>query len=300
MNQDNLQHLGLIVLIALLVVGVIIFACVVYHKIKKVKVDSVYFVSGGVKTGKSVVSVFLVIMKYLKNVLGYYIRLGLLHELRYMTFNNSAKIINAIQESKKPMLYSNIPLRYIRYNNFTKEILFREVRIPNKSCLLIDEASLVADSMLYGDKDINSNLLVFYKLWGHYSHGGTMLVNSQAIGDNHYSLKRCMSKYLYIYSRTKVPFVTIFKVREMVYSDDNSNINVTDKDIEKSDLMTIIMPNFIYKLYDCYCYSIFTDELTYQVDYDYPIKKRKDSLKQGTLVTLQDFKNLDRRQNHEA
>ena len=40
-----------------------------------------------------------------------------------------------------------MPLNKVKYNDLTLDIILREVRIPYKSVVLIDEASLLADSM---------------------------------------------------------------------------------------------------------------------------------------------------------
>lgn len=278
--------LGFIILGCILL-GIAIYLYVRYCK--RLKIDNVYFVSGGVKTGKTFVSVALAIKTYKKNVRHWYLSCVLYGLLYLFTRHPRFK-----DETKKPMLYSNIPLRYVKYNPLTIDIIERKVRIPNKSVVLIDETSLLADSMLFKDKTINDELMLFYKLFAHYTHGGTCIANSQAIADNHYSLKRCMSHYLYINKRTKYPFISLFNVREMIYSADGSAINSVTGDIELS-CMVIFFLNKYYKYYDCYCYSIFTDSLSYYVDYDKKVLGKLDSLKTDNLVTLQNFETLDRR-----
>ena len=187
-----------------------------------------------------------------------------------------------------PMLYSNIPLAYVKYNKITIDIIENKVRIPNKSVCLIDEVSLFADSQLFKDKELNNTLMRFYKLYGHYTHGGKLVVDSQSIADNHFSFKRCMSNYLYINDKKKLPFITILYVREMIYSEDGSALNVVDKDLEL-DLRKVLIWNTTYRKYDCYCYSIFTDYLPYQVRYDVEMKDKHDSLKCDYIITLNEF-----------
>lgn len=272
-----MKSLGLIVVISIFVIVTLVF---VSKKLKRLKVDNVFFISGGVKTGKSFLSVAIAIRQYRKNLLKWYLTNWL-----FKIFKKGAE---------KPMLYSNIPLRHVRHNALTLDIIKRKVRIPNRSVVLIDEISLLADSMLYKDKKINDELMCFIKLFGHYTHNGTLVTNSQAIADCHYSVKRCLSHYLYINSRTKFPFVTKFNVRELIYSDDGSANNNFDEDVEKS-MLNVWFLNRYYKYYDSCCYSIFTDCLPYQVDYKVRILRRSDSLKADKLITLQDFSTLDRR-----
>lgn len=266
------------IFIILLVIAIVIVVILIKRKLKTIKIPAVFLITGAVKTGKTFLSVHLAIKQYKKNLRKWRIK----------------KILCAILRRDaplKPMLYSNIPLRWTRHNQFTIDILLRKVRIPDMSVVLLDEASLVADSMLFGNKDINAKLLLFVKLFSHYSHGGNLIINTQAISDLHYSFKRSLNNYLFIYSHTKLPFITIMKVREMIYSDDNNTMNDFHEDLELS-MRTILVFNKNYRKYDSYCYSIFTDELPYQVKYDTELLTRYDSLKTRNLVTLQDFKKL--------
>lgn len=278
----------------LIVVAVLIIIYWYVKHVKKLKISNVYFISGAVKTGKSFVSVALAVKTYKRNLLmfrlGYpFLRLKL--HLRKEKYD---------EKVYKPMLYSNIPLRFVKHNRFTKDILLRKVRIPNKSVILLDETSLLADSMLFKDNEINAELLLFFKLFGHYSHGGTLITNSQTIADNHFSLKRSIGRYLYVYNRTNFIFFTRIKGEEKIYSDDTTSMNVNVGDLEDSQKI-LVFRNKYYKYYDCYCYSIFTDGLTIQVDFDRPILTKRDSLKCDNLVTLQNFgQYLDKRKKRKV
>ena len=160
--------------------------------------------------------------------------------------------------------------------------------IPEGTVVLIDEISLFADSQLFKDKDLNNILMRFFKLFGHYSHGGKLIIDSQSIADNHFSLRRCMSTYLYIQERKKLPFISVLYVREMIYSEDKSAVNTFDEDVELS-LRKVLIFNSTYGKYDCYCYSVFTDYLPYKVRYDTEIKSKKDNLKCDYIISLNDF-----------
>ena len=267
----NSDFFGIIVI---LVIALIIIHFVRKH-FKSLTIPNVYLITGAVKSGKSLLAVHIARKEYRKEVRHWYIRKffqQLLHR----------------ETDMKPMLYSNIPLAKTKFNLLTKDIIMQKVRIPNKSVVLIDEASLLADSMLFKNNDVNNALMRFVKLFGHYSHGGKLIIDTQAICDLHFSFKRCMSNYLYIYSRSKLPFFTIMKVREMMYSEDNSVVNNVNEDIELS-LRKIFIWNWSYKLYDCYCYSSFTDHLAYQVNYEVDKKSVKDDLKVYEVVSFHDF-----------
>lgn len=265
-------------LILLLLITLVLIIFIIKTKAKMLKIDCITLIDGGVKTGKSFLSIKIAISEYKK---------ALFKEWLKNIFRKNKEVL--------PQLYSNIRLRGVKFSLLTKEIVLRQVRIPNKSICLIDEASLLADSMLYKDTLTNEKLMLFCKLFGHYSHGGKMIINTQCIGDLHFSFKRSLSRYYWIYHRTKLPFVTVLKVRELMYSDDNQQVvNTVNSDVE-NDLKTLIVLNKYYKKYDCYCYSIFTDELT--LYYDSHMLGKNDSLKTDRIISLREFKTLKINEN---
>lgn len=266
-----------ILLLILIVLGFVLYFFVI-RKLKRVKIGCVSVISGAVKSGKTFLSVYLAHRQIKRNIFRWHIK-------------KFFAIILRKEIPLKPMLYSNLPLRWIRYNRFSYNILLRKVRIPNESVVLIDEASLLADSMLFKNHRINNQLMLFVKLFGHYSHGGNLIINTQSISDLHFSFKRCVSNYLYIHDNNRYPFFTRFRVREMLYTDDASTVNVVSEDIEKS-LLSCLVRNKYAKSYDKYALSIFTDELAYEVDYEVAILTRFDDLKVRELITMQDFDDL--------
>lgn len=261
MNNSITKNFNIITLLIFIVIGIVILV-VIRKKLKFLKIPCVFFIDGAPKTGKSALSLHLARKTYRKNVFAWHIGRCL-----YFLKNH-----NLLGYPFKPMLYSNIPLA-CTHNKLTKDIILRQVRIPNKSVVLIDEASLVADSMLFKDKVTNYQILMFAKLFGHYSHGGTLILNSHTITDLHYAFKRSLGTYLYIYQSNKLPLITLCKCREMVYSDNNNMVNDISADAELS-MRTLFYFNWVYKLYDCFCYSCFTDDLAFQVDYKYKYDKK--------------------------
>lgn len=267
-------------MIYVILIGLLIAIPIVYLHSKRLKLPNVYLITGGVKTGKSFVSVNLAIKQYRKNLF-----IAKVKRFFEQIFKKEIK-------TELPMLYSNIHLRNIKYNLFSADILERQTRIPYKSVVLIDEASLLADSMLYKNDDINEKLMLFVKLFGHYSKGGTLIINTQALHDMHFSFKRGISTYLWIHSKVKFPFITMLKVREMMFSDDtDKSINSINDDVEDG-LKTLWVLNKYYKYYDCFCYSIFTDYHPVEVDYERPKNTNKDSLKTDVIISLREFKTL--------
>lgn len=254
-----------------------VFLLHLYRKhFKQIILPNVFLVSGAVKSGKSFLSVHYALKVYKRNLRNYYIT-KFFCKLLHKDFNKL-----------KPMFYSNMKLAKVDFNLLSMNILLRKVRIPDKSVVLLDEASLIADSMMYGDKDINNALTLFVKLFAHYSHGGTLVINTQQISDLHFSFKRCINNYLYISKKLRLPFFSVLWVREMFYASDNNVNNTTTSDMDDG-LKKILVLNRVFKKYDQYYLSSLTDYLPYEVCYTYDKLDYSDDLKTYVLVSLQDF-----------
>lgn len=240
-------------------------------KVKRLKLDCVSLITGGVKTGKTTLSVHLAIKKYKKNHRKWWIK----HLFK--------------RNIEEPLLYSNIPLT-CEYVPVTQAMLERTERINYKSVMYLCETSLIADSMSFKDDLLNERLSLFIKLYGHETHGGSLFLDTQAVSDNHYAVKRCISRNLYIYHLTKwIPFFLVFRVRELYYSEDNSTINVVSEDLEDS-MKLVICSKRVWKKFDCYAYSVFTDNCPVNTDLELENKKR--DLKVNNLVTFKKYKTL--------
>lgn len=238
-----------IVLIVVAIIALIIFIYISRH-FKNLKVGSLSLVTGGVKTGKSTLAVYLSIKAHKRAV-------------RHVKFRNF--ILRLIGKSDRqdelPLLYSNIPLNY-PYVQLTDDLLLRRKRFVYRSVIYVCEASLVADSQLLKDKDLNTRLLLFNKLIGHETKGGKLIYDTQCVSDVHYSIKRSLSEYFYIHHLRKGLFFLTAYVIENRYSDDGSIVTFSDRDVEESDyLKRVLISKRVWKYFDCYCYSRLTDDL---------------------------------------
>lgn len=275
---------------SILSIILILIVCFIIHKIiskfKFPKCPSIAVFTGGVKVGKSALSLACSLQYYRKAVRQWRIR-SFFRFIANLFRKKSKKKLSF----EKPLFYSNIPLRNIPYVQLTKAHILREVRFNYKSVVFVDEASLLADSQLIKIPDLNVKLLLFFKLFGHSTQGGKCIFNSHNISDLHYALKRTTSQYFYIHSLTTfLPFIMFGNVREERYSEDGSDINVYNEDLEKS-LLKVIVRKKIFKYYDSFCYSILTDSLPTK---NIILKKgRKDSLKARELPSFRlEFSNL--------
>lgn len=244
----------------------------VLRKFKVPKVNALSMFTGGVKTGKSAVSLYFAVKHYKKRHRAWRVRCFF------------CKIFRR-EKPEEPLFYSNIPLRYIKYCPVTQEHFLRKVRFNFGSVVFIDEASLVADNWLTKDMTINNELLLFFKLFGHETHGGLCFINSQAISDLHYALKRCTSSYFYIHHLGWFPFFRIPLIREERYSEDvGAGVrNVYNDDVEGS-LRKVLMSARIFKKYDSYCFSFFTDGLP--VKNEEKLLGKEDDLKVRKVVSF--------------
>ena len=259
-----------------IVIGFIVFLVLkVMSKYKIPKIPCVALVTGGVKSGKSTFSVYLAIKTY-KSV----------HN-RWKVRSYFQRLFH-LKVDEEPLLYSNIPLA-CPYVPISLDLLLRKVRPAYGSVAYINEASLVADQMLFKNDDINERLTLFNKLFGHETCGGHLIYDTQCVSDVHYAVKRSLSNQFYIHHLEKrIPFFLVAKVREERYSDDKSVISTYSEDVEES-LKKVIIPKKYWKKFDAYCFSCFTDNLPVA---DNVIVGDKSDLKAHELVSFREFKTI--------
>lgn len=259
----------------LLLILALIVVIVLTRKFKKPKISCMALVTGGVKAGKSTFSCALALSKYKSQV-------------RKVRFANFFRRIFRKELFEKPLLYSNVPLS-CEYVPLTDDLLLRKQRFVYRSVIYAQEASLIADSQLIKNLDINQRLLLFNKLIGHETKGGYLIYDTQCINDNHYSVKRCISEYFYIHDTIKwIPFILLCHVRELRYSDDGQEINVYEGDVEES-MRTVLVSKRVWKMFDAYCYSVLTDHLP--VASDVVEGRELSDLKARKIVSFRKYKN---------
>lgn len=241
-------------------IGIFILVFLLYWfllrpRILRLSLASLCVVTGAVKTGKSALCVYLARKTYNQ-------------ELTHWAW--SCVFCKVFRKSlpEKPLLYSNIPLRYTPYVPITIDLFLRVKRVAYRSVLLLDEVTLLHDSQLYRVQNINYQLLAFYKLFGHATHGGSAFISTHVLSEVHMALRRTCGSILYInYSTRRLPLISIFSIRKLLADVDESVVN-TISDIDEESKFLII-PKRIFKYYDKFCYSEFTDDLPYDSDVRY-------------------------------
>ena len=223
------------------------------HLLKIPKIGNLVLITGGIKTGKSTLSVRIVYKQWKKQ------------KFKARFYNILVRVFGKVfKRFRKPLLpmpliYSNVPLN-LPYVPMTEALLRREERFVYGSVAYLQESSLVADSQSYKDQILNEELLLFVKLWAHETHGGYVVFDTQSVTDNHYAVKRCLSSYIDIHHSVKIPFFILMYVRELKYSEDGTTVNTYSEDVEET-LKIVVVPKKTWKLFDRYCYSIITDNL---------------------------------------
>lgn len=267
----------------LFIIIAIVILILLIKLFKVPKSPCILFVSGEVKGGKTMLALWLARRKYLT--------VHFLWKIRCFF----ARLLER-PEPEEPVLCSNIPVAGVPYVELTKEILTRQHRLPYKSVTFISESHLVIDSMSIRNAVLNEQATLFYKLYGHATRGGFCYVESQTISDNHFSLKRSVSRYYQIFDNIKIkPFFALLRVHELAYSEDNSVVNFNNMDFE-SRFSWIFVPWRIVKCYDCYCYSASTDVLPIanQKIYRKIVPHRLKRLKVLKPVSFREFHSLNK------
>ena len=258
--------------IAIVVIVLVLFLLV---KRKRLVVEAITLVNGGVKTGKSTLSVYLALKHYKKALRRYYIRKFFL------------------KRDEKPLLYSNIPLKVKNYVLLSNEVLLRTKRIPYGSVVYIGEFSLVADNKFFKTASPVQleSLMLFIKLFGHETGGkGKMFIDTQCISDLPVDVRRCLNRYLWIERSIKwIPFIVVMRVRELMYSEDNTSVNVFTSDIEDNTKILFVGKG-VWKKFDYTCYSVFTDHLPVSDKLIY--KKDVKTLKVNAIPSFKTYKTI--------
>lgn len=265
-----MSNFGQIIFFVLCVALIVFLLWFFIFKVKHLKTSNVYFVDGGVKTGKSLMCVMLAVKQYRKNLIQYYICYGL------TKFINLFRKKKTLKLPQKPMLYSNMPLYKVKYNPLTLDVILGKVRLPYKSVCLLDEATLIADSMsgMLTDKskkaafdEINEALTLFLKLYGHATHNGFCVFNSQNVVDLHFAFKRNTSTYLYLTKNRKFPFFCLVQGREVIHDEAHDIVNNNIGDVDDGDKPIFVSKRW-YKYYDRFYLDVLYNDLPLYVDYD--------------------------------
>lgn len=245
------------VIIVVLLLLLLIFLYIAYvRNFKKIVLGAVNLITGGVKTGKSLLSCELSEKEYKKRHKSWWIKKHIFKkDIEEPLFYTNVKMSFGSLKAKKPhKLDKNIRLIEL-------DTLLREKRLAYKSVVYVCESSLLSDNMDYQNQIRNCEMSLFNKLFGHETKGGCLIYDTQSMLDNHYSIKRVLSTYQFIQKNKNFGLFRILYIREMVNGESlASATNNVNEDIDFS-VRKYLVWRWWYKRYDCYYYSYLTDNL---------------------------------------
>lgn len=234
----------------------IILAIVLYvlyrRNFKILNVPSVCLITGGVKTGKSVLSVKLSQKDFKKRHFIWKIKRLFRSDLEEPLYYTNVFVTFGSYRRKRPHKLD----RCIRY--ITLEHFLRKYRFNYGSVIYVQECSLLADNMDYNDKLRNAEMSLFNKLIAHETRGGALYYDTQSPLDSHYSIKRVSSTYFFIHKKINLFFFLILYVREMINTENGVNNFVDDVEVTTRK---VLVPRWWFYRYNRYEYSYLTDDL---------------------------------------
>lgn len=244
--------------------------------------------------GKTLTSVYLAIRSHKKSV-KIWKRKRFFHKITFRKFTD-----------EKPLLYSNIPLFNYDYVLLDNDLILRNKRFNFHSVVLISETSLMANSMDFKDKHLNSDITEWLKLIRHSLHGSyrslfgfgatipNLILETQSKNDNHFAFDRALNQVLYINKSWNLPFFKLVYCRDLLLIDSVENVYQDDS---RDSIVNrwYLVPKKYFKYYDSFCYSFLTDKLSSKdnVNYVYQTKKKRKKLsfKVPTFHKFEDIEN---------
>nr|DAW75010.1 MAG TPA: zonular occludens toxin [Inoviridae sp.] len=232
-------------IILLIVLAILLIVILIYSRCPYI--GCLTLITGALKSGKTLMGLRCALRKYKSAV------------LRWKLSCLWMRIIHK-PEPEEPLFYTNISVAGVRFVPVTLDILYRRVRVARKSVMFLSETSLIADSMTVKDALLNEEINVFFKLYGHESHGGKCIIETQNVLDNHYAIKRCLTFYYNIDANFSLPFFKLVRFYKIFYSDDDSVKNVVSLN-SSVEYSYMLIPKTMFTRYDSYTYSWLTDDL---------------------------------------
>lgn len=240
--------------------------------------NHITLVNGGVGSGKTTLCISLAVSSYYR-------------ARRRVKVQNF--ILKLLHKKSKPMplLYSNLPIKGIPYVPLTAALLYGDTNFVPRSVVIFTEGSLSASSMDFKTIDYEK-LTKGIKLFRHRTLGGRMFIDTQAVSDLHFVFKRSINSYLWIEKFTRFPFVLCFRLRTMLYQDEQSVQNVSSK--AHSETQLLFRWSFIWKRFDSYnFYGLYEKTPLEKKTKKISMKAPKRSLRSYDFIYLPNYKKGD-------
>lgn len=276
-------------MIFIIIIAFVIISLVIMGYLKRLRYGNLTLITGGVKTGKTQLSVCLVYKTY-KKQLRKWRKACRKAKRQYKPF------------PEKPLIYSNMPLgKYgMEYCPLNLELIMGKRRFAFGSVVYYNEASLIAGSKDIKDEELNDHLLKFFKLCAHFTKGGYVILDTQSPQDVHYTIKRSLSTYYDIQRRLTLPFISLIWLRENKLVDGENTVAL-DTQIDPQDNVLeggkkwYFRPilNKWWRYYDQYAYSSLVEDLKPHTD----TKKVTEDLRITDMIRCRDIRNALKGEN---
>lgn len=169
---------------------------------------------------------------------------------------------------KPPLVYSSIPYQYAPgkwATRLVEEHLLLQRRIRPLSVVLIDEIDVFANQFQFNNPCIvntkggkgNGNFDEFCRLFRHYTLGGRMVCNAQALDNLNLTIRRRLNVEVNLTGINVINVGPLFAYYKVMFRHRTGNVEVST---DKKDVIDDYIPQRgllfpCFKMYDTYCYS---------------------------------------------
>lgn len=203
--------------------------------------DTVLSFTGGLGSGKSLISTEMAVKLLRKN------------RMKVKWYN----LKHPKNKIEKPLLFSSIPLRISRKEwacQLLPEHLLLQKRLPEKCVVFIDEIDSFASQFDFKLPNIIENFNEFARFFRHYTKGGYLVCNTQSTDNLVLQIRRRMNTVFNLMHFKKWVFIFYtVKIRNISLSEDIKTIEQDDTEDNMSTYFGML-PIFLRR-YDTYCYS---------------------------------------------
>lgn len=267
----------------MIILIIIVTIILIYFIVKPyfIHYDTIIAFTGGLGSGKSLLSVEFAIKLYRKNYKKVWIYNHLIRHIKKIF-----KPKNKYDEKEYPKLYSSIPLTFkksiLSKREFSYELTESHLllidRINNYSVVFIDEIGSFANQFEYKNPNILDNFNEFIRLFRHYTKGGYLVINDQCSENIVLEVRRRINVvYNLMHFRKWLGIIYSVKIRNINISEEIKTIEENNSEDNMKTKIGILPSK---NTYDTYCYS----ERYRNVYEEY--KERYNKLKKNKLLVV--------------
>ena len=252
------------VLILFLVAVSIVYAILWFNKHTfKISNNTVLAFTGGLGSGKTLSAVHFTIKSYNRSLDRWIIR-KLWLQLLIKLGSTKARVNLIEHKTKKPFIFSNIPIKSKAYIPLTKEHLTLKTGINEYSVVLIDEVGQFASQYDWNKETVKNEFQEFVRFFRHYINGRLILTDQNS--DNIAVGLRRRINVIYNLDDLKkllpIPYLTLVKINitPITVTEDLKTIANTDVNLlDKHYILMLVTKRF----YESRCYRKRYDKVPY-------------------------------------